>query len=85
MKISKVVLTNEEISVCAIITSSRLDRDVILSVCKEAFDSLSQEAKDVIHLILGYDERVVKKKLLKEYCIIRDYYLQWRDQLPGRD
>jgi hypothetical protein len=74
-------LTNEEISVCTIITSSKLDRDLILSTCKEAFDELSQEAKDIIHMILGYDDRVVKKRLVNQYKIVRDHYLTWRDQL----
>lgn len=84
LKTHNIHLTNEEISVCTIITSSELDRDLILSVCKEAFDKLSQEAKDIIHMILGYDERVVKKRLKQEYCIVRDYYLEWRSQLPNR-
>jgi hypothetical protein len=80
-KTHNIHLTNEEISVCTIITSSKLDRDLILSTCKEAFDELSQEAKDIIHMILGYDDRVVKKRLVNQYKIVRDHYLTWRDQL----
>ena len=85
INIDKLTLTNRETSYCCIVATSRLPPEQILKVVREELEYISQEGRDMIYLLLGYEDKIVNKRLMKEDCAFRDYLVEWRDGLPKKN